>query len=96
MSQTYDLDMLGQCSTYEGTGTKLKCGALSHYLHTELTNNNVYCNLSLILELHEELDGKKDIVEFDFLGKDSIDIIIVFRLVNYIADIIMCHMMSFI
>ena len=72
MSQTYDLDMLGQCSTYEGTGTKLKCGALSHYLHTELTNNNVYCNLSLILELHEELDGKKDIVEFDFLGKDSI------------------------
>ena len=25
-----------------------------------------------LLALHEELDGKKDVVVFDFLGKDSI------------------------
>lgn len=24
------------------------------------------------IELHKELDGKTDVVEFDFLGKDSI------------------------
>ena len=27
-----------------------------------------FCNKGL----HEEMDGKKDVVEFDFLGKDSI------------------------
>lgn len=30
------------------------------------------CPPFCFLGLHEELDGKKDMVEFDFLGKDSI------------------------
>lgn len=29
-------------------------------------------SLCCIVALQEELDGKKDVVEFDFLGKDSI------------------------
>ena len=44
---------------------------------SESTSILLFLHLLTILsssdaELHEELDGQKDVVEFDFLGKDSI------------------------